>query len=67
MINNDTHLFRKIIAPMLKQPYKSRSNFWGALSKDGFYVQPFDYMDIINHNKKYVLTRKAHTIAITLC
>lgn len=37
---------------MLKQPYKSRSNFWGAFAKDGFYVQPFDYVDIINYNKK---------------
>lgn len=37
---------------MLKQLYKSRSNFWGAMSKEGFYVQPFDYKDIISYNKK---------------
>lgn len=49
VINNI--LFRKIIAPMLTRPFKAWSNFWGALSKDGFYARSFDYMDIVNYNK----------------
>ncbi|VVC41556.1 Hypothetical protein CINCED_3A018714 [Cinara cedri] len=42
---------KKIIAPMLTRPFKAWSNFWGALSKDGFYARSFDYMDIVNYNK----------------
>jgi len=42
---------RKIIAPMLTRPFKAWSNFWGALSKEGFYARSFDYMDIVNYNK----------------
>lgn len=42
---------KKIIAPMLTRPFKAWSNFWGALSKEGFYARSFDYMDIVNYNK----------------
>ncbi|XP_050525944.1 procollagen-lysine,2-oxoglutarate 5-dioxygenase isoform X2 [Daktulosphaira vitifoliae] len=42
---------KKIIAPMLTRPFKAWSNFWGALSKEGYYARSFDYMDIINYNK----------------
>ncbi|XP_050059539.1 procollagen-lysine,2-oxoglutarate 5-dioxygenase isoform X1 [Aphis gossypii] len=42
---------KKIIAPMLTRPFKAWSNFWGALSKDGFYARSLDYMDIVNYNK----------------
>lgn len=47
--------FRKIVAPMLTRPFKAWSNFWGALSKEGYYARSFDYMDIVNYNKTYVL------------
>lgn len=40
---------------MLTRPFKAWSNFWGALSKEGFYARSFDYMDIVNYNKTYVL------------
>lgn len=42
---------RSIIAPMLKRPGKAWSNFWGALSSDGFYARSEDYMDIIEYKK----------------
>lgn len=37
-----------VVGPMLLRPYKSWSNFWGALSNEGYYARSFDYMDIIN-------------------
>ncbi|KAK3796261.1 hypothetical protein RRG08_041577 [Elysia crispata] len=43
---------RSIIAPMLKRPGKLWSNFWGALSNEGFYARSEDYMDIIDYKKK---------------
>ncbi|KAL0277165.1 UNVERIFIED_CONTAM: hypothetical protein PYX00_004535 [Menopon gallinae] len=43
---------RSIIAPMLVRPYKAWSNFWGALTEDGFYSRSFDYMDIVNNDKR---------------
>ncbi|KAL4090405.1 hypothetical protein QTP88_025251 [Uroleucon formosanum] len=44
-------LNKKIIAPMLTRPFKAWSNFWGALSSEGFYARSHDYMDIVNYNK----------------
>ncbi|KAF5273202.1 hypothetical protein FQR65_LT17183 [Abscondita terminalis] len=42
---------RTIVAPMLVRPEKAWSNFWGALTKDGFYARSHDYLDIV-HNKR---------------
>ncbi|GFR84006.1 procollagen-lysine,2-oxoglutarate 5-dioxygenase [Elysia marginata] len=42
---------RSIIAPMLMRPGKLWSNFWGALSHDGFYARSEDYMDIAEKKK----------------
>lgn len=38
---------RNIISPMLNRPEKVWSNFWGALSSQGFYARSSDYMDIV--------------------
>ncbi|CAH1395027.1 unnamed protein product [Nezara viridula] len=43
-----------VIGPMLLRPYKSWSNFWGSLSNEGYYARSFDYMDIINNDKRGV-------------
>lgn len=40
-------LNRNIISPVLKRPEKVWSNFWGALSSQGFYSRSSDYMDIV--------------------
>lgn len=37
-----------VVAPLLVRPFKAWSNFWGALTEDGFYSRSFDYMDIVN-------------------
>ncbi|RZF36466.1 hypothetical protein LSTR_LSTR009562 [Laodelphax striatellus] len=37
---------RQILAPMVVRPYKAWSNFWGALTKEGYYQRSFDYMSI---------------------
>ncbi|XP_022905194.2 procollagen-lysine,2-oxoglutarate 5-dioxygenase isoform X2 [Onthophagus taurus] len=42
---------RTVVAPLLVRPGKAWSNFWGALTTDGFYARSDDYMDIV-HNKK---------------
>ncbi|KAJ8667494.1 hypothetical protein QAD02_009157, partial [Eretmocerus hayati] len=42
---------REIVAPLLVRPFKAWSNFWGAITDDGFYARSFDYMDIV-HNKR---------------
>lgn len=42
--------FRTIIAPMLTRDNDAWSNFWGALSKIGFYARSHDYMDIVEEN-----------------
>ena len=46
---------RGIIAPMLVRPYKAWSNFWGALSSEGFYARSNDYMDIVKGDRRWVL------------
>ncbi|CAG9863076.1 unnamed protein product [Phyllotreta striolata] len=43
---------RTVIAPLLTRPGKAWSNFWGALSKDGFYARSNDYMDIVHSEKR---------------
>ena len=46
--------FRDVIAPMLTRPGKLWSNFWGALSSDGYYARSFDYLDIISNERRSV-------------
>ncbi|XP_068136862.1 procollagen-lysine,2-oxoglutarate 5-dioxygenase 2 isoform X2 [Hyperolius riggenbachi] len=38
---------RKIIAPLVTRHGKLWSNFWGALSPDGYYARSEDYIDIV--------------------
>ena len=44
-------LNRTVVAPMLLQPGKTWSNFWGDYSNEGFYQRSSDYMDFINYKK----------------
>ncbi|CAG0881937.1 unnamed protein product [Cyprideis torosa] len=43
---------RTVIAPLLIRPYKAWSNFWGALTTDGFYARSPDYMDIVQNKRR---------------
>lgn len=43
---------RGIVAPMLVRPYKAWSNFWGALTSEGFYARSNDYMDIVKGERR---------------
>lgn len=43
---------RTVLAPMMTRPGKAWSNFWGALTKDGFYARSNDYMDIVHNSKR---------------
>lgn len=43
---------RGIVAPLLIRPYKAWSNFWGAITVDGFYARSFDYMEIIKNERR---------------
>ncbi|KAM6976630.1 procollagen-lysine,2-oxoglutarate 5-dioxygenase 1 isoform 2-T2 [Aplochiton taeniatus] len=38
---------RPVIAPMITRPGRLWSNFWGALSADGYYARSEDYVDIV--------------------
>ncbi|XP_066546669.1 procollagen-lysine,2-oxoglutarate 5-dioxygenase 1 isoform X2 [Amia ocellicauda] len=38
---------KPIIAPLIGRPGKLWSNFWGALSADGYYARSEDYVDIV--------------------
>ncbi|ETE64099.1 Procollagen-lysine,2-oxoglutarate 5-dioxygenase 2 [Ophiophagus hannah] len=42
---------RKIIAPLVTRHGKLWSNFWGALSADGYYARSEDYIDIIQGSR----------------
>ncbi|KAJ3653292.1 hypothetical protein Zmor_012552 [Zophobas morio] len=46
---------RTVVAPLLVRPGKAWSNFWGALTKDGFYARSNDYMDIVHNEKRLAL------------
>lgn len=43
---------RTFVAPLLARPGKAWSNFWGALTTDGYYARSADYMDIVHNNKR---------------
>ncbi|KRT80915.1 hypothetical protein AMK59_4922 [Oryctes borbonicus] len=43
---------RTVVAPLLVRSGKAWSNFWGALTTDGFYSRSDDYMDIVYNNKR---------------
>uniref|UniRef100_H3A9R4 Procollagen-lysine,2-oxoglutarate 5-dioxygenase 1 n=1 Tax=Latimeria chalumnae TaxID=7897 RepID=H3A9R4_LATCH len=38
---------KSVIAPLVSRPGKLWSNFWGALSADGYYARSEDYVDIV--------------------
>ncbi|XP_041953161.1 procollagen-lysine,2-oxoglutarate 5-dioxygenase 1 isoform X2 [Alosa sapidissima] len=40
-------LNKPLIAPMMTKPGKLWTNFWGALSADGYYARSEDYVDIV--------------------
>ncbi|KAG1656869.1 Procollagen-lysine,2-oxoglutarate 5-dioxygenase 3 [Nymphon striatum] len=43
---------RKVLAPLLVRPFKLWSNFWGALSSEGYYSRSFDYLAIVQDERK---------------
>lgn len=38
---------RNVIAPLMTRHGRLWSNFWGALSADGYYARSEDYVDIV--------------------
>lgn len=40
-------LLRNVIAPLMTRHGRLWSNFWGALSADGYYARSEDYVDIV--------------------
>ncbi|KAM4772006.1 procollagen-lysine,2-oxoglutarate 5-dioxygenase 2 isoform 2-T2 [Rhinophrynus dorsalis] len=42
---------RKIIAPLVTRHGKLWSNFWGALTPDGYYARSEDYVDIVQGSR----------------
>ncbi|KAL4646070.1 procollagen-lysine,2-oxoglutarate 5-dioxygenase 1 [Arapaima gigas] len=42
---------RPIIAPMITRPGRLWTNFWGALSADGYYARSEDYVDIVQSHR----------------
>ncbi|KAI1283094.1 Multifunctional procollagen lysine hydroxylase and glycosyltransferase LH3 [Halotydeus destructor] len=45
---------RQVISPMLVRYDSLWSNFWAALSSDGFYARSFDYLDLVKNNRRGV-------------
>ncbi|KAL3280590.1 hypothetical protein HHI36_003822 [Cryptolaemus montrouzieri] len=43
---------RTVVAPIMVRHNKVWSNFWGALTTDGFYSRSNDYMDIVHNEKR---------------
>ncbi|XP_077998009.1 procollagen-lysine,2-oxoglutarate 5-dioxygenase 1-like [Glandiceps talaboti] len=43
---------KNVVAPLIVRPFKLWSNFWGALSEDGFYSRAEDYTDIVKGTKR---------------
>lgn len=44
-------IFRSVVAPLLVRPGKMWSNFWGALTGDGFYKRSEDYVAIVQRTR----------------
>lgn len=44
---------RTVVAPIMLRHNKVWSNFWGELTKDGFYARSNDYMDIVHNDKRW--------------
>ncbi|CAG2104133.1 unnamed protein product [Medioppia subpectinata] len=44
---------KAIIAPLLGRHNQLWSNFWGAISSEGFYSRSHDYIQIINNERRY--------------
>lgn len=42
---------RLVIAPLVSRHEKLWSNFWGALSPDGYYARSEDYVDIVQRRR----------------
>uniref|UniRef100_A0A8B9RBR6 Procollagen-lysine,2-oxoglutarate 5-dioxygenase 1 n=1 Tax=Astyanax mexicanus TaxID=7994 RepID=A0A8B9RBR6_ASTMX len=42
-----TELNKPFVAPMMTKPGRLWTNFWGALSADGYYARSEDYVDIV--------------------
>lgn len=42
---------RTIVAPMLSRPHKLWSNFWAAITEDGYYARSHDYVDLVSQNR----------------
>ncbi|XP_043475524.1 procollagen-lysine,2-oxoglutarate 5-dioxygenase isoform X1 [Leptopilina heterotoma] len=43
---------RGIVAPLIVRKFKAWSNFWGALTDDGYYARSSDYMQIIHNERR---------------
>ncbi|XP_014782723.1 multifunctional procollagen lysine hydroxylase and glycosyltransferase LH3 [Octopus bimaculoides] len=43
---------RSVLAPMVARPGKFWSNFWGAISNDGYYARSEDYLDIVDSTRR---------------
>ncbi|GAB0087403.1 hypothetical protein DMENIID0001_017010 [Sergentomyia squamirostris] len=43
---------KDVIAPMITRFNDAWSNFWGALSDQGYYARAHDYLDIVNNRKR---------------
>lgn len=46
-----TELNKAFIAPMMTKPGRLWTNFWGALSADGYYARSEDYVDIVQGSR----------------
>ncbi|XP_076014300.1 procollagen-lysine,2-oxoglutarate 5-dioxygenase 2 isoform X2 [Genypterus blacodes] len=57
---------RKIIGPLVTRHSKLWSNFWGALSLDGYYARSEDYVDIVQRKRVglWNIPYMAHTYLI---
>lgn len=40
-----------VVAPMITRAGRLWSNFWGALSPDGYYARSEDYVDIVQRRR----------------
>lgn len=50
MVTSD-YCFRGILAPLVVQQDRLFSNFWGALSSNGYYSRSDDYVEIVERRR----------------